>query len=334
MTAFGGCSVQISTIDAELPLVRHLLPHQIRTLGPHVDEVLISVNRKAGPANPEYDAFLNELVDRHDNVRWTEVDYSPEAVQAVSDHFFGGASYQVDDWKGTPIHAALQPLLAVRSPYLLHLDSDILLGGDYGSWFKAAISEIEYDPNLVFVNPLGGPPGPDPNRYQPAATRITLSDGAIGWRFVTVSTRICFALRSRLDERVHPLVPRAPDSLGERSRARLLGHANPTVLIERMYDDVLEAKGVYRVDLAGAAPGAWSLHLPWKPKALIDELDRVVAAVESGDVPDGQRGDVELNDSFVALGAPPSRRARGSALLKNIVSYQAGRVGRRGRTTS
>jgi hypothetical protein len=326
-------AVQINTIDAEHRLMTSMLPHYARVLGPHVDEILVSVNRRAGAANPEFESYLDEMAGSVPGIRWHVIDDSPAAIAAVSTRYFGGRPYALDDWKGTPIHAGLQPQLLLESPYVLHLDSDILLGGDVGAWLKAAVVELTHNPDIVFVNPLAGPPATTPNRYQPTARAVTLSDGSPGWAFDTVSTRIYLAEHDRLAKRILPLATRPPSAWSERVRARLLGRRKPSALLEPIMGDAMAARGCWRLDMAG--PGdAWSLHLPRKPPALLDQLDRVVAAVESGDIPDRQRGDYDLNDSFVPLPPVPSRAKRAVTNLTTIVSYQARRVGASRRPTS
>ena len=60
----------------------------------------------------------------------------------------------------------------------------------------------------------------------------------------------------------------------------------------------MAAAGLFRVDFLGAAPGMWSLHPPYRSEEFYREPPRLIERIESGEVPEAQRGDYELNDSM------------------------------------
>ena len=48
-----------------------------------------------------------------------------------------------------------------------------------------------------------------------------------------------------------------------------------------------------------SAPGFWSLHPPYRSETFYARLPQLIHAVETGDVPEGQRGHYDLNDSMI-----------------------------------
>ena len=67
------------------------------------------------------------------------------------------------------------------------------------------------------------------------------------------------------------------------------------------------------MDLLGAAPGMWSLHPPYRSEQFYGELPRLIERIETGNVPDAQRGDYELNDSMFDWSS-----ARRRAMLRRL----------------
>jgi hypothetical protein len=54
-----------------------------------------------------------------------------------------------------------------------------------------------------------------------------------------------------------------------------------------------------RIDLLGTDPGMWVLHPPYRTEGFLRDMPEIIGRIESGDVPDAQRGDFDLNDSMV-----------------------------------
>ena len=61
----------------------------------------------------------------------------------------------------------------------------------------------------------------------------------------------------------------------------------------------MEREGLRRLDFLGQSPGLWSLHPKWRSQEYYDALPEVIRRTEAGDMPEGQRGDDDLNDSLV-----------------------------------
>jgi hypothetical protein len=57
--------------------------------------------------------------------------------------------------------------------------------------------------------------------------------------------------------------------------------------------------GLVRIDYLGTAPGMWCLHPPQKPfPGYFDQLPQLIKWVETGDIPEGQRGYYDINESM------------------------------------
>jgi hypothetical protein len=56
---------------------------------------------------------------------------------------------------------------------------------------------------------------------------------------------------------------------------------------------------LYRIDMLGSPPGIWSLHPPYRSEEFYQRLPELIRAVETGAVPEGQRGHYDLNDSII-----------------------------------
>jgi hypothetical protein len=82
-------------------------------------------------------------------------------------------------------------------------------------------------------------------------------------------------------------------------KARLLGNPPDAREAEVLLSHTMQRLNLYRIDLLGSAPGLWSLHPPYRSEEFYQRLPELVAAVETGNVPDGQRGHYDLNDSMV-----------------------------------
>lgn len=308
------CTVVVNVTDRDLDIVRHTIPHHLRVLG-GVEEYIIAVNRLTPPQDGgiALDQLLSDLSeDARVTVR--EVDYSTEAVDWVSTRLFGGAHYPFHDWKGTPIHAQIEPLRAVRTTHFMHFDCDVLVGGDATSWIQDAIAALDESPGLAAASPLAGPPGganyvAGGDAFEVNGAEARLVDG--------VSMRICLLSTETLLGTLAPFPIIAPT----RRSHRLRGWARSSQAAE-FFERSLGARtrelGFRRLDLLGRPGGAWSLHLPLKPPAVVEALPGIIEAVESDNVPSGQRGDYNLNASMCPASRLPNRADRARAIRTDI----------------
>ena len=115
-------SMQITLTPNDLAEARVLLPHQIRTWGNQVDDILVLVDlppwrrrdAAAEHAEGKLAGFLDQQRALHRHLDWKPMDYSPEAVARVEQTFYGGRRVPMHDCRNRPIYGYLHLLLATR----------------------------------------------------------------------------------------------------------------------------------------------------------------------------------------------------------------------------
>ena len=298
-------SVQISLAPSDLPHAGAILPHQLRTWSGQAGEVLLCVDDRKGTAHgrfaegwderrPGLQRLLDECAERHPNVRVATVDYGEATRRAIAERFFGGRPVPEKDSRGGPFYSYFFGLHEARHDLVMHMDSDMLFGGGSQSWLEEATALLAERGDVLACNPLGGPPTDDEARWRdPREPHPSLA-----FRCSSISTRLFLLDRRTLAAHVGALPLRAPARLRSRAKARVHGNP-PFALPEDLLTEAMHAAGMGRVDLLGSDPGMWALHPPFRSERFYAELPELVARVERGEVPDGQRGDHELNDSMI-----------------------------------
>jgi len=294
-------TLQISLAPTDLPHAKVLLPHQLRAWSGQVNEVVLSVDGHKGPAGgrftegweerrPGLDALLAKCCRQSTHVRVAEVDYGQEARRQVAERFFDGAPLPEKDSRGGPFYSYFHGLHEAANDLVLHIDSDLLFGGGSQRWIEEASALIAQRQDALACNPLGGPPTADRSRWHDPVEPHT----SLAFRCSSISTRLFLVDRRRLA----PLPLRPPARARSRAKARL--HGNPAfALPEELLTSAMHERGMVRIDLLGEDPGMWSLHPPYRSATFYAGLDALVRRVETGDVPDEQRGDFDVNDSLV-----------------------------------
>jgi hypothetical protein len=61
----------------------------------------------------------------------------------------------------------------------------------------------------------------------------------------------------------------------------------------------MQQHGLSRLEFLGQAPGMWSLHPPYRSSNFYDNLPNLIQRIESGDIPEAQRGVHDVNDSLI-----------------------------------
>ncbi|AOZ05368.1 glycosyltransferase family 2 protein [Cupriavidus malaysiensis] len=321
-------AAQISTYPLDYPHAAHLLAHQIRVWAPMVERVVVTIDtyrsRSGRYRGNRYDENLRALRELALSLRGAgrqvdviEVDYSPEARREVARAFFGQDDMPAKAWDGGPFYAYFYGLHHAEARYVAHFDGDMLFGGGSRTWMDDAIRCMEADPDVLLTGPFPGPPRPDfavfghgdtpPRREQVA--------GNAAYRFQFVSTRIFMMDMARLRERVGTLPLYRPNARS-RLKSILLGNPPDVIEAERLLGRILRERGLYRVDMLGAAPGLWSLHPPYRGPNFYGGLPRLVEAVESGHVPAEQRGHYDVHDSLVDWSSERLRTRRHKRLLR------------------
>ena len=314
-------TLQINVAPTDLPHAVHTLPHQLRQFAGQVQEILFTYDlhrterggrfaegweERRGPM----DGLLAGLCAEYPAARVEHVDYDAAPMLEQARELFGrGAEMPVKDTKGAPFYPYFQGLLAARHEHVLHLDSDMMFGGGSQSWVAEACELLDGCGEVLACNPLAGPPragGVPP----PGARPIPRVPGAL--RVETMNTRLYLIDRARMRERLLPMELLGPIRLVSRMKARLHGNP-PFAAAELVLGEAMRRAGMFRVDLPGSEPGMWSLHPPYRSAEFYRELPRLIEQVETGRIPEEQRGDYELGDSMLDWS-----RARRRARIRRI----------------
>jgi len=297
-------TLQINLAPTDLPHLIHTLPHQLRQLGGQVDEVLLTVDlhRSSGryatawkERLPGFLAFVEEQCAKHPQVHSHEVDYSAEAIAKVSEQFFGGKNIPAKDWMGAPFYAYFAGFYHARHNYIFHIDSDMLFGGGSQTWIAEAVRLMEARPEVVACNPLPGPPTGDGSLR--SQTLIPEPSTSLAFRTSGISTRVTFFDRQRVISHLAPL-PLIQPGLVRLWQARLEGNSS-YVPVEDILSQGMHQQGLLRIDFLGQAAGLWSLHPPYRSELFYQSLPSLIQRIERGEIPDGQRGYHDLNDSMI-----------------------------------
>lgn len=324
MSASAGVTLQISLAPTDLPHARYIVPHQLRVWAAQVDEILLTLDlhRSRGRFSaawaerlPGMRRLLDELCAAYPQARVSEVDYAEVARRALAETFFGGARVPEKDWNGGPFYSYFYGINSAAHDYVLHMDSDMLFGGDSQRWVAEAVALLRAHDEALACNPLPGPPTRDGSLRSQTLTPFAYSSTAFS--ATQLSSRIFLIDRARWRQRI-PVVPLLPAPNALRVwQARLVGNP-PYALPEEIISQLMRERGLLRVDFLGAAPGMWSLHPPYRTAEFYERLPEFIARIEAGDVPEGQWGAHDMNESMIdwsSAQAPRWRRVARHARL-------------------
>ncbi len=297
-------TMQISVTDRDYHCAKHVIPHQLRTLGASANEVLISVNRYDKPANTgSLNAFLDDLSEEFDNIRLEEVDYSREARQWISDTFFDGNEYPLFDHKGIPIHAFIEPYTKASNPYLFRLECDMLLGGA-GPWFLEAIRTLDAHADVIAVNPLAGPRIPGANYHSNGYPFKAV--GGEAFKVDLFTTRTHLIEIESFCQSMGSLDQSPPKLMKDRVYSRVAGY--PVVNhLEILFQNKMRQGELIRADFGGSG-SLWTLHPVYKTPQVLSQLPRLIQMVESRELPDVQSGQYDLHPGVLGETDRPTRR--------------------------
>ena len=156
--------------------------------------------------------MVEELAAGESGARVVHVDYSSDAIASVSDAFFGGRRVPAKAHDGAPVYAYYFGLWAARNDHVLHVDSDMLFGGGSSAWMGEATDALADRAELLFCNPLAGPPTSDGKLPQRVVDRMLRWGGELptpdppapwpAFRLASVSSRLFLVDRRKLVERL------------------------------------------------------------------------------------------------------------------------------------
>lgn len=291
-------SLHISLSPSDLRHARHLLPHQLRTLASHVEEIVLTVDSGAH-SPPDLAPFIELTAPfREACTNWQirPADHSLARRRELGFSFFGRhRPVPHRTYRRGPCLAYFDGWNATNQPYLFHLDSDIFLGGDFGSWMDSSIRLIQTDPCIFACNPLPGPPRIDGTLNQSDLGAHPAIPGS--HRFSTFTSRLFLVRRSDLIGSRRPL-PWKPANLRNRLRAHLEGLPRLD-LPENLLTRRMRHLGQFRMDHPGAGSPAFSLHPPHRNEDFYRRLPELVARAESDDYPAAQRGCYDINEALI-----------------------------------
>jgi hypothetical protein len=310
-----GITLQVNLAPSDLPHAMHTLPHQLRRWRAQVDEVLFTVDLRRSTGHyatawedrfPGFLKLMEEYKTKDPAIHVHEVDYSKKTRESVSQQFFGNQIIPERDYLGAPFYPYFAGFFQARYDYILHMDSDMLFGGGSQTWLAEAIRLMQQRPEIVACNPLPGPPTSDGSlRSQSLVPEAYTS---LAFRSDSISTRIIFFDRRRLLSRLAPLPVLVPSR--RQSYVARLARNPPYEGAESSLSTGMRQKGLTRMDFLGDYPGMWCLHPPYRSPLFYERLPALIQQVETGNIPDGQRGDHNLNHSMIDWGNASKTRWR------------------------
>lgn len=288
-------------------------------------EVLLTLDlhRSPGRFSAAYDErlpgmqlLLAECCDRYPHAKVRDVNYAPDMVAEVGSKFFGRSWVPAKTWYGSAFYSYLFGLNAAKHNYVFHLDSDLLFGGGSRTWAGEAVRLLTQRKDALACSPLPGPPTTDGQlRSQSADPEPHTS---LAFRFPQVSTRLFLIDRDRLLNRIGPLPLEQPPRI--RIWQARLQRQPPYSDVEVILSHAMSSQGLRRIDFLGNPPGMWSLHPPYRSTYFYDHLAELIQRIESGDIPEAQRGHHDVNDSMVdwtqARDARPWWRSAGRVVMR------------------
>jgi len=275
-----------------------MLRHQLEMLATQVDDIVLTVDTRPSKgrfadgweANKALlDKFLETDIKSNYAVRVSYVDYTQATKQKVADKFFGKKNIPDKDFRGGPFYAYFFGLYSAKNNLVLHLDSDIFLGGGSQHWVGEAVKIFESDSGCLVASPLPGPPHPaDILVGQDIIQKVA----HYTWQLKGMSTRIFMIDKSRFD--TNKLTLTKPPFRGQ---VKAIIEGNPTAdLPEHMFSDYLIQHHLKRIDFLGSGKGLWSLHPPYRTEAFYQHLSQLIEKIRLNDLPEKQQGFYDIID--------------------------------------
>jgi len=293
------CELCISVAVTDHQYLAQTIPHLVRSCGDAVQRrtLVLDTAPVTGTYARQRDcgslAELREIAAGLKKDGWVdevvEIPYSPQAVRDFNRRTFGRPLKVTHNIRGAPLYGHAFLIDPDRSPYVVHFDADMLVHQTPGrSWIREGIALLQKHPELLCVLPLSGPPRPDGSITQPDCQPVRDPDGF--WRFNTFTTRI-YLMDAR---RYQALLPMKLLFLSRREalRAWLTGRGQALAFESALTHHLQKRGGTFRADLADGF--AWHVHPSDKGPAFVQQLPRLIPAIEQGRFPPAQAGHYDL----------------------------------------
>ncbi len=292
-------SISLSPGDARF--LPHLLPHQLKMWHDQVDEVLLVYDRggyKGGRYEHDTDkvmAFVKHNLRQYHKIRLIEVDYSPDAKKKISAAYFNNKRVPNKPHRSGTFYSYFYGLYHAAHDYIFHIDSDIFFGGANPNWISEAIELMKSDQDIITCSPFPGPPTAD-GKLLDQSGNIDNSELRKVY-FDSFSTRLFVINKESFKKKIYPL----PVKIAEWPLLyRALLRFRPIFeLPEDTITNIMRKKGLKRVDFLGTGTGIWSLHPPYRNETFFLKLPLLIENIETGNIPDAQRGYYDVNDSMI-----------------------------------
>jgi hypothetical protein len=297
-------TLQISLAPTDLPHAVHILPHQLQQWAGQVDEVLLVLDTHQSRGRfaegweerlPKMRLLIDQCCATYPNTYVREVDYSPEVMAKVGSLFFDQPSVPTKDFRGGPFYSYFFGLYAAKHNYVFHLDSDLIFGGGSKTWITEAVKLLADKNDILTCSPLPGPPTSDGQLKTQTAELEPYT--SLAFRFASLSSRLFLLDRERFISKIQRLRLNPP-ALSNILKAWVEGNP-PYEIPEILFTQAMLEHRLYRVDFLGQEPGMWSIHPPYRSETFYQKLPEIIQLIEAGNVPEGQRGDYDLNDCLI-----------------------------------
>lgn len=300
MSSIPKVSLQINLAPGDYRHARLILPHQLEVLAGQVDEIILTVDTRSSSGRfaegwVKYKdllyAFLeNEIKPRY-RVQILPVNYSKSIKTEIAQYFFGRTSIPEKDFRGGPFYAYFFGLYHASNDLVLHLDSDIFLGGASQIWVAEAKAVFKSYQDCLVVSPHPGPPHPSGTLIDQI---IVKQISPYTYELGGMSTRIFMIDKSVFN--VSKLKLQKPALRGQ-LKAVVQGHPNaelPEILIRNF----IQLNNFKRIDFLGEGRGLWSLHPPFRTKSFYENLENIIRRIETDDLPESQYGFYDVVDAL------------------------------------
>jgi hypothetical protein len=304
MSTESGITLQINLAPTDLPHAKHILPHQLRQWAGQVDEVLLVVDMHRSRGRfaegwkerlPGLQMLIEYCCARYGHAHAREVDYSTDVAASISDLFFGGQLVPTKDCKGGPFYSYFFGLYAAKHPYVFHMDSDMMYGGGSSCWLAEAVQLLRERTNVLICSPLPGPPTANGDLRSQFLERESYT--SLAFRAQCLSTRHFFIDKNRFSSTIKQLPLIQPSRL--RTWQALAEGNPPYELPEVIFSRAMSDHNLIRVEFLGTDPGMWSIHPLYRSELFYDRLPDIIQKIETGDIPEAQRGCHDVNASLV-----------------------------------
>lgn len=277
-------TLQINVTELDMPFLPYVLPHQLQAWGDLCSEILVVIDpipeRKAPAA---FVALLLELQAAWPHLR-VQVAQRTQALRTTLSHrFFLDPELHIPDrdWRQAPFFAYLYGWEEASYPCLLHLDADMLLGGNPGAWLPWAWEILTHTRDLLALAPALGPQPAYIGNLSLGGYPATPHD-----RFSTRAYLLDLGRLGRLPYFTHPPEAQPP----ERQAAYRARFCPPYALaLEDLITIWMQAHGAIYAT-SGGPEASFSLHPSEQGERREHLLPQVVKKLEQGNWPPAQAG--------------------------------------------